>query len=218
MEAKRSPAFWEFAHHFITPTVERLLRSPGDAHAVELGYGDGRMLCPAASFFGRVTGIALSEEDDRTKATKAAEPCSSVLFFDEADAATAIPLDSESAQFVYSRQGVAGTLPDLSAFELLVREIERVLAPGGVAILWFGRMSRLPFCPPGRSWLRGWDQRSIPGEPGRQRLHLRMFHARRAVLRADMKAVSLSTPLHPDTSWRLLRGGAMSYITAWKPT
>ena len=126
-----------------------------------------------------------------------------------------LPLDNASADFIYSLHGVL-RLPDLTSFKSLVNECARVLRPGGVAMLWFGRLTRLPFAPPGKAWLRGFDLRPDLVS-GANRLHIRMFHARRAARSAGMNTPSLSTPLHPDTSWRLFRGGDLSYITAHKP-
>lgn len=132
----------------------------------------------------------------------------------EKSASAQLPLEDESADFIYSLHGVI-KLQDLSSFKALVAECSRVLRPGGVAMLWFGRLSRLPFALPNRAWLRGYELRTDP-ESGEQTLNLRMYHAMRTVHRAGMRTPSLSTPLHPDTSWRLFRAGAMSYVTAWK--
>ncbi len=209
-------AFWEFSGRIITPTIERLIRKPSTAQAAEIGFGDGRLLCAAASFFGSVTGVGLDDVDDEATAAEETRACSADVRFEQANENRLLPFEDESLDFIYSLNGII-RLPDLAAFESLVLEISRVLKPGCAAMLWFGRMSRLPFAPPGVTWWRGWARRPLSGGSEQEVLHLRMFHARRAVLRAGMKAVSLSTPMHPDTSWRLLRGGPMSYITAWKP-
>lgn len=209
-------AYWEFANRIITPIVGRRLPEPGNAHAVEIGFGDGRLLCPASWFFQRVTGVATDAQDDVESARQELITCGATAELLTTESYERLPLPDASVEFVYSMHGVV-RLSDLAAFQSLASEVSRVLVPGGGAMLWFGRLSRLPFAPPGKSWWRGWERRPSPNEPDRQRLHLRMFHARRAVMRAGMKAVALSTPLHPDNSWRLLRGGDMSYVTAWKP-
>ncbi len=216
-DAGRTSALWDFSGHVVTPIVERLVRDPSRAHAVELGYGDGRSLCPAASYFGTVTGVAIDPADDASLANSKIENCpgTNISLADSADIRR-LPFDDATIDFIYSLRGVV-RLPDLHSFETLVKEAARTLKPGGVAILWFGRLSRLPFAPPGAGWWRGWARRQSPFDPGQEVLHIRMFHARRAVMRAGMKAVALSTPLHPDTSWRLLRGGPVSYVTARKP-
>ena len=209
-------AHWTFSGRIITPIIERLLPEPEKAHAVEIGYGDGALLVPASSFFGRVTGVAMGQGDlDGAKVKLLVVGAAWSISFAEWRPSTPLPFEDGSLDFIYSLHGVR-RLPDLRAFSSLITDCARVLKPGGLAMLWFGRLSRLPFAPPGRAWLRGYDIRpdSQTGEPT---LHVRMFHARKAVLDAGMKAVSLSTPLHPDTSWRLLRGGHLSFITAWKP-
>jgi SAM-dependent methyltransferase len=209
-------AFWTFSSRIITPTVERLLPSPHTHHAVEIGYGDGALLFPASRFFGSVTGLSMGQGDatESARETLDTERCENVSLTGW-EPSHSLPLEDSSADFIYSLHGVT-RLPGLAAYQSLLHETARVLRPGGVAMLWFGRLSRLPFALPGKAWLRGYDVRSGGGarEPS---LHIRMFHARRAVMSAGLKAPALSTPLHPDTSWRLLRGGGLSYITAWKP-
>ena len=211
-------AFWDFSARIITPSVERRLPEPHKAHAVEIGYRHGVLLVPASHFFGSVTGVSMGERDDETGAERLTRECGQGrVAFARWDIVTAsrLPLPDTSADFIYSLHGVR-RLPDLHAFRSLVQDCARVLRPGGVAMLWFGRLSHLPFAPPSPAWLRGYDIRP-DDETGAPSIHLRMFHARRSVLSAGMKAVALSTPLHPDTSWRLFRGGRLSYITAWKP-
>jgi SAM-dependent methyltransferase len=209
-------AYWTFSARIITPTIERLLPEPEKAHAVEIGYGDGALLTPAAGFFGRVTGVSMGQGDaDMASIPSLINDPARDIPFAEWRPSAPLPFDDGSIDFIYSLRGVR-RLPDLAAFKSLAADCARVLRPGGVAMLWFGRLSRLPFAPPGKTWLRGYDVRTSP-DTGEPTLCLRMFHARRAVLAAGMKAVSLSTPLHPDTSWRLFRGGSLSYITAWKP-
>jgi SAM-dependent methyltransferase len=209
-------AFWHFSTHIITPTIARLLLEAQKAHAVEIGFGDGALLTPASHYFGSVTGVSMGPQDDENSARQLAQACGQDrMSFAEWDSSSRnLPLPNSSADFIYSLHGVT-RLPDLAAFKSLAADCARVLRPGGVAMLWFGRPSRLPFAMPGKAWLRGYDVRPSP-DTGAPTLHLRMFHARRAVMAAGMKAISLSTPMHPDTSWRLLRGGHLSYITAWK--
>lgn len=210
-------AYWEFSNRIITPTVERLVNNPAKAHAVEIGFGDGRLLCAASSFFGRVTGVGLDVGDNESGAREVLESCSDESAeFSSLSGDHKLSFTDSSVHFVYSRYGIA-RLPDLTTFEAMVKEISRVLVPGGVAMLWFGRMSRMPFAPLNENWWSGWTRKPLNSVNGEDRLHLRMFHARRAVMRAGMKAVALSTPAHPDTSWRLFRGGDISYVTAWKP-
>ncbi len=209
-DADSYAAYWDFSSQIITPTVRRSVTDPERSTAVELGYGNGRLLRPAASYFGAVTAVALDDFDSP------ADPVSENVSHQRIDAEGKLPLPDDSVEFVYSHSGIL-RLANLQGFERMCEEISRVLKPGGVSMLWFGRMSRMPFAVPGRDWWRGWVRRPIPGQQPAELLHLQMFHARRAVMRAGMKAVALSTPLHPDTSWRLFRGGPMSYVTAMKP-
>ncbi len=220
IDPRETTAYWDFANRIITPTVERLINDPANAHAVEIGFGDGALLCPASQFFGRVTGVSLDSVDDESNARQLTTSCAGA----EIDFATLsedrqLAVPDGSVDFFYSLNGIR-RLSSLQDFERTAAEIARALKPSGVAMLWFGRMSRMPFAPLNSNWFRGWTLRSVPQRsdlPEIRHLHMRMFHARRAVMRSGMKAVALSTPAHPDTSWRLFRGGQMSYVTALKP-
>jgi SAM-dependent methyltransferase len=178
---------WRFALEVVTPTIHRLLPGPAACSAVELDPRDGELLLAARSFFGDVNGVA-------TQSGR-------------------IPLPDASANFVYSVESLWNA-PDIATLESLIRETARVLKPGGVAMLYYGRITRLPFAVKPSHWLRGWDGPG-PAAPGAQ-IRVRSSLVRRFAIRSGMQAVALSTPLHPDASWRLFRGSAHSYVTCWK--
>ena len=207
--ATRKSAFWEFSRRALMPTVQRLLPTPHNCRVVEIGPVDGLLMTAAAQFFGSVSGVRLLGGPRQLENVDWGGHNVT-----DADGLR-LPLPAGSAEFIYSLRGMS-PLRTLDEFRETVRECARVLSPGGVALFWFGRFSRLPFAPPGRAWLRGYEVRP-DASTGAASLHIRMYHARKAVLNAGMRAVSLSTPLHPDTSWRLFRGGPDSYITAYKP-
>lgn len=181
-------AHWRFAIEIITPIVGRRLPGPERLVSVELDPTGDELLAGARSFFKEASEV-------ETNGGK-------------------IPLADASANLVYSVNSLWNA-PDIETFEYLIRETSRVLEPGGVAMLYYGRITKLPVAVTPSHWLRGWDG---PGStaPGAA-IRVRSSLARRFAIRAGMQAVALSTPLHPDASWRLFRGGTRSYITCWKP-
>ena len=76
-----------------------------------------------------------------------------------------------------------------------------------------GRITRLPFVINPVTWMRGYSYREGDEIP----LKVQQSAVRRVLRKARLNFPALSTPLHPDTSWRLVRGGNMSYVTAVKP-
>jgi len=199
---------WEFTLNFVTPTVRRLLPDVQNATAIELGgIGTGDRLVAASSLFGRVIGFdgeAVVQKLERAE------------FPDEIELKTIddgrIQLESESVDFAYTWTGLAH-LRDMESVSNRIHEVGRVLRPGGVAMLWFGRVTRLPFVLNPMTWLSGYRYIEADDYP----MRIQQSAMRRILRKSGLKHRALSTPLHPDTSWRLFRGGEFSYVTAVKP-
>ena len=207
-DSTRKNDLWDFSLRFVTPTVRRLLPEPGNAVALELSCGEGSRLDAAARLFGRVVGVDSPEAIDHALA-RPDRPENVELMTREG---RRLPADSGSVDFVFSLNGLT-QFDSLDRFDAEVLEIARVLKPGGVAMLWFGRITRLPFALNPVTWLRGFSY----NEDGAVPLKVQQTAVRRALQKAGFKYPALSTPLHPDTSWRLFRGGDLSYVTAIKP-
>ena len=54
--------YWDFAVHILTPVVLEHRKNPIDSNALEIGYGGGRLINDACSYFGHVIGIDIHEE------------------------------------------------------------------------------------------------------------------------------------------------------------
>jgi ubiquinone/menaquinone biosynthesis C-methylase UbiE len=208
VESVNKNDLWDFSLRFVTPTVRRLLPEPGDAVALELGCGEGRRLIAAARLFGRVIGVDSPEQIDLALA-RPGRPENVELVTREA---LRLPVESGSVDFVFSFHGLT-KFDSLDRFNAEVLEVARVLKPGGLAQVWFGRITRLPFVVNPVTWMRGYSYSAGDEIP----LKVQQSAVRRALRRARFKYPALSTPLHPDTSWRLFRGGNISYATAVKP-
>jgi SAM-dependent methyltransferase len=140
--------YWDFAFHVLTRDVVDRLADPGSLTALEIGYGGGRLLNAAASFFGAAVGIDVHDEAAAVAALLAEQGRRNVELL-RTDGRT-VPLPDESVDFVYSFI-VLQHLPSLAAFESYVSEAHRVLRPSGVAQLYFGRLT-------GRSRLRRFQE------------------------------------------------------------
>ncbi len=198
---------WEFSLRFVTPTVRRLLPEPGDAVALELGCGEGRRLNAAARLFGRVIGVDSPEMID----VALSQPGRAENVELVTREGLRLPVESGSVDFVFSFHGLT-QFDSLDRFNAEVLEAARVLKPGGIAQLWFGRITRLPFVLNPVTWIRGYSYAEGDAIP----LKVQQSAVRRALRKARFRYPALSTPLHPDTSWRLFRGGNISYVTAVK--
>ena len=69
-----------------------------------------------------------------------------------------LPEDSNSIDFVFSIAGLT-QFETLARFEKEISEVQRVLKPNGLAMLWFGRITRMPFVVNPATWLRGYSYR-----------------------------------------------------------
>ena len=198
---------WDFSLRFVTPAVRRLLPEPGDAVALELGCGEGRRLDAAAHLFGRVIGVDSPEMIDLALSRPGRAGNVELVAREQ----LRLPVESSSVDFVFSLHGLT-QFNSLDRFNAEVLEAARVLKPGGIAMLWFGRITRLPFVINPVTWLRRISYSRDAAIPLKVQQSAMCWALRKARLRHR----ALSTPLHPDTSWRLFRGGDHSYATAVK--
>jgi len=127
--------YWDFAVHVVKPEVAARLGNPGTLTALEIGYGGGRLVNAAGSFFGRVIGIDVHGEKDEAAALLEREGKSNVELH-QTDGRT-IPVGDGVVDFVYSFI-VLQHLPSLETFQAYLRETHRVLRRGGVAQLYYG--------------------------------------------------------------------------------
>ena len=132
--------YWDFAVHILAPEVVARISDPATLTALEIGYGGGRLLNAAASFFGRVIGIDVHDEQEAVAALLASCGRENVELV-RTDGRT-IPVSDESVDVVYSFI-VFQHLPSVDAFERYLSETNRVLRYGGVAQLYFAKLATL---------------------------------------------------------------------------
>jgi SAM-dependent methyltransferase len=134
--------YWDFTTHILTPAVCERLADPGALTALEIGYGGGRLLNAAATYFGRAIGVDIHEEAPAVQTLLERLGHTNITLLQGCGAD--IPLDEASVDFVYSFI-VFQHLQRFDSFLGYVREAFRVLRPGGVAQVYYGRLrSRNP--------------------------------------------------------------------------
>jgi SAM-dependent methyltransferase len=129
---------WDFAVHVLTPEVCARIERPYELTALEIGYGGGRLLNAACDFFGDVVGVDVHEEEDEVRRFLAARGRTNFRLL--RGPGDALPVEDASVDFVYSFI-VLQHLPSAATFRRYLEETARVLRPGGVAQLYYGRLA-----------------------------------------------------------------------------
>lgn len=117
--------------------------------ALEIGCGGGRLLAAASPLFAQVHGVDIHEQLDKVKLELNARGCRNVLL--SRITGDALPVGTGQVDFVYSYI-VLQHVERIGVVQNYVREVARVLKPGGVAVLYFGR-----YCP----WSYGRASRAL---------------------------------------------------------
>lgn len=130
---------WDFALHIARPLAGRVTE-PENKTVLEIGYGGGRLLASAARAFRRAVGVdvhdcrgIVCDELARLGVTNVELHCGDGRSFQISDA---------SVDVVYSFI-VLQHVEHLEIHRALVAETARVLRPGGWAVLYHARLSRL---------------------------------------------------------------------------
>lgn len=126
---------WDLAFHILSPAW-KYISTPENKTALEIGYGGGRLLSAASRFFGSVIGIDIHENSELVKNELLGRGIKNFKLL-TVNGST-IPVGGQTVDFVYSFI----VLQHVEKHEILVsymREAHRVLKPGGVAVIYFGR-------------------------------------------------------------------------------
>ncbi|MEX2160736.1 MAG: class I SAM-dependent methyltransferase [Anaerolineales bacterium] len=126
---------WDFGVHIAYP-MAKYLKVPDRLVCLEIGHGGGRLLAAAAQSFGKAIGIDIHENNELVKKELAARGVKNVELF-SSDGMT-FPLPDSSIDFVYSFI-VLQHVGKIEVFRSYLADSLRLLKPGGVGILYFGR-------------------------------------------------------------------------------
>lgn len=129
---------WDFAN-YIAPYLFLYIHEPEQKNILEIGYGGGRVLSAAAKYFNNAVGIDIHECQDTVLRELKKRGISNVSLH-TADGEK-IPLSNGSIDVVYSFI-VFQHVERIDIFKSYVCEISRVLKPGGIAVIYFGRYCR----------------------------------------------------------------------------
>lgn len=132
---------WDFMVHVAQPMAP-YVTNPEDKVALEIGHGGGRLLAAASRCFRQVIGVDIHDQNAMVEETlRERGICNSRLFRTEG---AILPVPSEAIDCVYSFI-VLQHVEKFSVFKRYLEEGYRVLKPGGIAILYFGRKYRWSF-------------------------------------------------------------------------
>ena len=132
---------WDFMFHIAQP-VGPLLARPEQRVALEIGHGGGRILAAASRCFQSVIGVDIHDENDKVQAALRGRGVTNARLV-KTDGAL-LPVESEQVDCVYSFI-VLQHVETYAVFKRYFEETFRVLKPGGVAVLYFGRRYRWSF-------------------------------------------------------------------------
>ncbi len=135
-----SRGYWDLALHILSPKVATFIDNPEEKIALEIGYGGGRILNAACSYFKEVIGIDIHDEQETVEAFLKSQGKSNFRLIKTAG--RTIDVDSGSIDFIYSFI-VLQHLPSFDVFVSYMKEIYRCLKKSGVAQLYFGKFSKL---------------------------------------------------------------------------
>ena len=186
---------WDFSLYVALPLAPHLAQ-PADKTVLDIGYGGGRMIAAAARHFGRVVGVDIHDESSivaEELAARGANNCELMT----TDGRT-LPLADASIDVAYSFI-VFMHLEHIEVFNTYLTEIARVLKPGGLAVLYFGRRAKYSHNKSSsllyaadrvmeRLWMpRGYHE--FPAKVNATNLHIALFYARAQARKSGLQTL-----------------------------
>jgi ubiquinone/menaquinone biosynthesis C-methylase UbiE len=126
---------WDFSVHVARPLAP-YLRAPEHKSVLEIGHGAGRILAAAARHFSSAVGIDVHDRNDIVEHELATRGIKNVRLI-QSDGLH-VPLPDASIDVAYSFI-VFQHLEKIAIFDGYIDETRRVLKPGGLAMIYFGR-------------------------------------------------------------------------------
>lgn len=204
--------YWDFSVHILTPKVCEHIREPEQKTALEIGYGGGRLLNAACSYFGQAIGIDIHHEEAFVESFLRSQGKSNFRLI--RTSGRSIDVESDFVDFIYSFI-VMQHLPSFDSFVAYLKESYRTLRRGGVAQLYFGKYSKLNVRERVRHFIHGY--REIPEAPVNETsLVIRLSKAVGLCRDLGFRVVDAGTSYKdvPDGHRRVT--GGQSYVTLLK--
>lgn len=206
--------YWDLAFHILTADVCAHMRQPENRVALEIGYGGGRLLNAACSYFKEVIGIDIHDEQAMVEAFLHAQHKTNFRLL--RTAGQMIDVDSASIDFIYSFI-VLQHLPSFAVFVGYMYEIHRCLKPGGVAQLYFGKFTRLHPLYQVYYFLQGYKAtRDVPAN--HISLVVRVGRVRQLCRTIGLRVVASGTSFFCAPDGYPARKGGQNYVTLVKDT
>ena len=193
----------------LTGTVLAALSSTESASALEIGHGGGRILMAACSRFQHVTGIDVHSSNDPVKRKLAASGVENYTLF--TTDGSSIPDQVDGLDFVYSYI-VLMHLPRIATFRSYIAETRRVLRPGGVAQLFYGRYSKMSWKARLRWYLAGYREITA-AETNYTSLVITQRLAHKIAREAGFTLLDYGSSLKPDG----IQKGVQNFMTLQAP-
>lgn len=204
--------YWDLAFHILTPRVGEYIEEPEERIALEIGYGGGRILNAACSYFKEVIGTDIHDEQATVEAFLREQGKNNFRLIKTSG--RTIDVNSQSIDFVYSFI-VLQHLPLFDTFVSYIREAYRCLRPGGVAQLYFGKYSKLHPIHQLRYFVQGY--REIPEAPvNHTSLVVRVSKVRKLCRDCGFKVVETGTSYKRTPDGYPHKRGGQNYVTLLK--
>lgn len=204
--------YWDLTFHILTPKVCEYLEKPEEKVALEIGYGGGRILNAACSYFKYVFGIDIHEEQDKVETFLKSQGKSNFKLIKTSG--RTIDVGSGTIDFIYSFI-VRQHLPSFSTFESYMGECYRCLKAGGIAQLYFGNWGELNPIDRLRFFIRGYKE-ITNAKVNYTSLVIRTTKVKRLSKKIGFKIIDVGTSYKrvPD-GYPKIRGG-QNYVTLLK--
>jgi ubiquinone/menaquinone biosynthesis C-methylase UbiE len=126
---------WDFALHIAAPLAP-YLQKPEQKRVLEIGHGGGRILCAASRGFAKGFGVDIHDHNQLVHTELSRRGVHNVELL-QGDGHT-LPVPDQGVDVVYSFV-VLQHVQKIKIFQEYVQEAFRILTPGGLALLYFGR-------------------------------------------------------------------------------
>lgn len=126
---------FDFSVHILNPILP-LIKDSNSKTILEIGYGGGRILKAASTYFKNAIGIDIHEQNQMVQHELEIRGATNIELF--VSKGSSIPLSNNSVDVIYSFI-VFQHIQYIDVFESYLKEIHRTLKPNGIAVIYFGR-------------------------------------------------------------------------------
>lgn len=204
--------YWDLTFHILTPKVCEYVEKPEEKVALEIGYGGGRILNAASSYFKQVFGIDIHNEQEKVETFLRSQGKSNFKLIKTLG--RTIDVESETIDFIYSFI-VLQHLPSFSVYESYIKETYRCLKVGGIAQLYFGKYDKLSLIDRYRFFIPGCKE-ITNAKPNYTSLVIRVPKVKKLCKKVGFRIIDVGTSYKraPD-GYPKIRGG-QNYVTLLK--